>query len=91
MGVIDTKLRPDGDLCILEINPQGQFLFIEALTGLALTDVVAELLIGSTEQMERMQQFRSSDQARNILSLHAHPEGVPKLIDFSGNSRWALT
>lgn len=67
MGIIDAKLGADGDLCFLEINPQGQFLFIEALTGLALTDAAAELLVGSTEQMARHESSLS-------LALSRYPE-----------------
>lgn len=37
MGVADLKITPDGDPVWLELNPQGQFLFIEGLTGIDLT------------------------------------------------------
>jgi hypothetical protein len=37
MGVADLKITPDGDPVWLELNPQGQFLFIEGLTGMDLT------------------------------------------------------
>lgn len=33
MGVVDLKLTPDGEPVWLEINPQGQFLFMEGLGG----------------------------------------------------------
>ena len=29
MGILDLKLGPDGELVWLEINPQGQFTFLE--------------------------------------------------------------
>lgn len=45
MGVIDIKEDPDSELVWLEVNPQGQFLFLEPLTGLKLTDHFAEFLI----------------------------------------------
>jgi glutathione synthase/RimK-type ligase-like ATP-grasp enzyme len=37
MGVADLKLTPDGNPVWLELNPQGQFLFAEGLTGMDLT------------------------------------------------------
>jgi glutathione synthase/RimK-type ligase-like ATP-grasp enzyme len=45
MGVIDLKETPDGELVWLEVNPQGQFLFLEPLTKLRLADQFAEYLI----------------------------------------------
>jgi hypothetical protein len=44
MGVFDLKLTPGGELVWLEINPQGQFLFIEGLSELKLTDLLADFL-----------------------------------------------
>ena len=44
MGVIDLKLTPEGEPVWLEVNPQGQFLFLEALTGTPLIRVFAEFL-----------------------------------------------
>ena len=45
MGVVDLKLLPDGDVVFLEVNPQGQFLFVEALCRLPLVDQLADLLV----------------------------------------------
>ena len=45
MGVIDLKLGEDGEPVWLEVNPQGQFLFIEALGRLPLTAALADLLV----------------------------------------------
>jgi glutathione synthase/RimK-type ligase-like ATP-grasp enzyme len=36
MGIMDLKLRPEGEAVWLEVNPQGQFLFAEALSGAPL-------------------------------------------------------
>lgn len=44
MGVVDLKLTPAGIPVWLEINPQGQFLFSEALSGLDLTKELAAFL-----------------------------------------------
>jgi len=37
MGIIDLKLTKDNIPIWLEINPQGQFLFVEGISGLNLT------------------------------------------------------
>jgi glutathione synthase/RimK-type ligase-like ATP-grasp enzyme len=44
MGVFDLKRRPDGELVWLEVNPQGQFLFLEGLTGERLSLAFADFL-----------------------------------------------
>lgn len=46
-GAIDLVLTPDGRYVFLEINPNGQFHWIEHLTGLQISDAVADLLIGA--------------------------------------------
>ena len=33
MGIIDLKLTPEGEVVWLEVNPQGQFLFLEPFIG----------------------------------------------------------
>jgi glutathione synthase/RimK-type ligase-like ATP-grasp enzyme len=45
MGIIDAKLQEDGDITFLEINPQGQYLFLEGATGVDLTGMCADFLI----------------------------------------------
>jgi glutathione synthase/RimK-type ligase-like ATP-grasp enzyme len=45
-GTIDLKLTASGEHVFLEVNPQGQFLYIEILTGLPLSAAVANLLEG---------------------------------------------
>lgn len=44
MGVIDLKLTPDGEPIFLEVNPQGQFLFVEGLGGPDLTSPFCDFL-----------------------------------------------
>jgi hypothetical protein len=45
MGIVDMKLAPDGEPVWLEVNPQGQFLFLEGLCGMPLTEIFADFLI----------------------------------------------
>lgn len=45
MGVMDLKITDDGDVVWLEVNPQGQFLFCQALSGVDLIGAFAAFLI----------------------------------------------
>jgi hypothetical protein len=46
MAIMDAKFRRDDELVWLEANPQGQFLFLEGITGLDLLTPFCEFLIG---------------------------------------------
>ena len=48
-GTIDMKLTDDGEHIFLELNPQGQFLYIEILTGLPIASAVADFLAYGNE------------------------------------------
>jgi glutathione synthase/RimK-type ligase-like ATP-grasp enzyme len=50
MGVIDLKLTDDGPPIWLEINPQGQFLFVEALCDLALIQGFSRFLAAAADR-----------------------------------------
>jgi hypothetical protein len=41
MGVFDLKVTPAGAPVFLEVNPQGQFLFVEGMSDMPLTDAFA--------------------------------------------------
>lgn len=43
-GALDLVLTPDGRYVFLELNPNGQYLWIERLTGLPISAAVADLL-----------------------------------------------
>jgi hypothetical protein len=45
MGIFDLKITASGELVWLEVNPQGQFLFIEGLSDMALTNRLADFLV----------------------------------------------
>jgi hypothetical protein len=49
-GAIDLVLTPDGRYVFLEINPNGQGLWIEQMTGLPISDAICDLL---TEEATR--------------------------------------
>lgn len=44
-GAIDMVLTPDGHYVFLEINPSGQYLWIEEETGLPISDAICDILI----------------------------------------------
>jgi glutathione synthase/RimK-type ligase-like ATP-grasp enzyme len=44
-GAIDLILTPDGRYVFLEINPSGQYMWIEERTGLPISEAVANLLV----------------------------------------------
>lgn len=45
MGVFDIKITPENDYVFLEVNPQGQFLFLEGATGAPLARHMADFLL----------------------------------------------
>jgi hypothetical protein len=45
MGIVDLKLTPEDEVVWLEVNPQGQFLFLEGLLGVPLTEHFADYLV----------------------------------------------
>lgn len=48
-GAIDMVVTPDGRYVFLEINPNGQYLWVEQATGLPISDTIASLLSESVD------------------------------------------
>lgn len=46
-GAIDMRLRPDGEYVFLEINPAGQWLFVEQKTNQPIAAALARLLVAN--------------------------------------------
>jgi len=44
-GAIDMRLTPDGEHVFLEINPAGQWLFVEVRTGQPITQALCDLML----------------------------------------------
>lgn len=44
-GAIDLVLTPEGEYVFLEINPNGQFLWLEEAAGVPLTEALCDLLV----------------------------------------------
>jgi glutathione synthase/RimK-type ligase-like ATP-grasp enzyme len=53
MGIFDVKLTDDDEPVFLEVNPQGQFLFVEGLCGIPLADAVADFLVAQARENSR--------------------------------------
>jgi hypothetical protein len=53
-GAVDMRLTPDGEYVFLEINPAGQWLFLDERTATAVTAAVARLLceLDTSDQIE---------------------------------------
>jgi glutathione synthase/RimK-type ligase-like ATP-grasp enzyme len=45
MGIFDLKLTPKGEIVFFEINPQGQFLFVEGLCNMPIAASLADYLV----------------------------------------------
>jgi glutathione synthase/RimK-type ligase-like ATP-grasp enzyme len=45
MGIVDIKITPSGELVWLEVNPQGQFIFLEPITRIPFIDEFSKYLI----------------------------------------------
>lgn len=49
-GALDLILTPDGRYVFLEINPNGQFAWIEELTGLPISEAICDLLMAAAKR-----------------------------------------
>lgn len=45
-GAIDMRLTPEGEYVFFEVNPAGQFLYVEMATGMQIAGALAEHLMG---------------------------------------------
>lgn len=43
-GALDFVVTPDGQWVFLEVNPGGQFGWLQLYTGLSMTDALADVL-----------------------------------------------
>lgn len=53
MGIVDLKFTPEGEPVWLEVNPQGQFLFLDAFTSLRLADRFASYLLSEHQSVDQ--------------------------------------
>jgi hypothetical protein len=64
MGVVDLKLTSQGEPVWLDVNPQGQFLFLDALTDLRLAEKFAAYLIAETKLAQAQHLTPTPDPSR---------------------------
>jgi glutathione synthase/RimK-type ligase-like ATP-grasp enzyme len=57
-GAIDMRLRPDGEYVFLEINPAGQWLFVEEKTGQPIAAALARLLVEGSVRRRAVREGR---------------------------------
>ena len=67
-GAIDMRLTPDGEYVFLEVNPAGQWLFIEERTGQPITAALAEYLL-TADRDRPVRDGNFSSQATNCLTI----------------------
>ena len=53
MGVLDLKMMPNGECVWLEVNPQGQFLFLEGIASMPLSYEFADYLLSTANRARR--------------------------------------
>jgi len=103
LATVDPRGRPnvnpvwfiaDGEHIFLEVNPQGQFLFLETRAGLPLLDMFSEFLLAGVRdftwrddhevlRFEEYQEHRKRtwrDEAARHVGLRK-PLGVPDVVE----------
>jgi hypothetical protein len=76
MGIIDMKLTPDGTPVWLEVNPQGQFLFLEGMCReLPLTNIFSEYLVEEGRLGARLRSGSTTEPRLPLRSVSLWEEG----------------
>lgn len=73
-GAIDLLETPDGEHVFLEINPNGQWLWLEEMTGLPLVSAMADLLECGVNNTVNTQRHA---QARKPVTLQVGEHAIP--------------
>jgi glutathione synthase/RimK-type ligase-like ATP-grasp enzyme len=71
-GAVDMRLRPDGQYVFLEINPAGQWLFVEEATQQPIAAALAQLLVDHDLQAPRTSAITGNDSQR-MTGVSADP------------------
>ncbi len=60
-GAIDLRQKPDGDYVFFEVNPAGQFLFVEYACNLPISQILADHLArGTKSQLQTVSALRAA-------------------------------
>ena len=74
-GAIDMRLAPDGEFVFLEINPSGQWLFVEYGTGLPITDALVEFMIANNKKPASVIRRRRTTSAMPLARAGSRHQG----------------
>lgn len=81
-GAFDFVVRPDGQWVFLELNPNGQYGFVEQATGLPITAAICDYLQGSDRPMtERIDAAGVLDDPERLIRARVE---LTRQIDRSG-------
>lgn len=69
-ATVDLRIDENGDYVFLELNPQGQFLYMEIKTGMPVSEAVADLLCGaaSTRAGDSSAAHSCAEQVRVVVA-----------------------
>ncbi|MFF8835610.1 RimK family alpha-L-glutamate ligase [Streptomyces sp. NPDC015130] len=62
-GAVDLKVDDEGRHVFLEVNPSGQFLFVEVLTGLPISEAVARFLTSTSRDTSQAESGENTSTA----------------------------
>lgn len=72
-STIDMKLTDEGEYVFLELNPMGQYLYVEILAGLPLTAAMAQLLADGRSAVRDVGASADALRAPRVLTMPAVP------------------
>jgi hypothetical protein len=70
-STIDMKLTDEGEYVFLELNPMGQYLYVEILAGLPLTAAMAQLLAAGRSAVRDLGASPDGLRAPRVLTMPA--------------------
>jgi hypothetical protein len=53
-GAVDLIVTPDGRHVFLEVNPVGEFFWLEQYPGLPVSDAIADVLLGLSPRRQSL-------------------------------------
>lgn len=70
MGIFDLKISPNGTCYWLEVNPQGQFLFLQPFVSIDIAEAFAGFLLSES-------QLAVAEMASRTADIDQHRDGCP--------------
>jgi glutathione synthase/RimK-type ligase-like ATP-grasp enzyme len=75
-GAIDMRLAADGRYVFLEINPAGQWMFVQVATGQPIAAALAKALVSGRGSFERAESSSRFGALKAVTGLHDAPTGA---------------